>query len=158
VVNCTADESDPQVGTLTNGLWCTTDGSAVNCGQAAPVLAESDPEVGANTTSYVPRWNGSALVAGSLYDDGTDVRHGTTSSYADANFNIYNKNASDSVRAGVEGGDYKVSVGTLGYDYGIGIVGNGYYGYRDKHIDDRRRGIRCLWSYRKQRPGRGLRL
>lgn len=29
-------ESDPQVGTLTNGKWCTTDGSTVNCTSDAP--------------------------------------------------------------------------------------------------------------------------
>jgi len=29
-------ESDPQVGTLTNGKWCTTNGSAVNCTSDAP--------------------------------------------------------------------------------------------------------------------------
>jgi hypothetical protein len=34
---------------------------------------ESDPEVGSNSTNYVSKWNGSALVSGSLYDDGTDV-------------------------------------------------------------------------------------
>lgn len=29
-------ETDPQVGTLTNSKWCTTDGSAVNCTSDAP--------------------------------------------------------------------------------------------------------------------------
>ena len=37
------------------------------------MTAEVDPKVGSNTTNYVPRWNGSALVSGSIYDDGTDV-------------------------------------------------------------------------------------
>ncbi|MBI5664778.1 MAG: hypothetical protein HZC49_06795 [Nitrospirae bacterium] len=31
---------------------------------------ETDPEVGGNTTNYVPKWNGSALVTGSIYDNG----------------------------------------------------------------------------------------
>ncbi|MBI5664777.1 MAG: hypothetical protein HZC49_06790 [Nitrospirae bacterium] len=31
---------------------------------------ETDPEVGSNTTNYVPRWNGSALVTGSIFDNG----------------------------------------------------------------------------------------
>jgi hypothetical protein len=35
-------ESDPQVGTLTNTKWCTTDGSAVNCTSDAPVTSEAD--------------------------------------------------------------------------------------------------------------------
>lgn len=29
-------EDDPQVGTLTNGRWCTTDGAIVNCTSTAP--------------------------------------------------------------------------------------------------------------------------
>jgi hypothetical protein len=37
------------------------------------VTGESDPKVGSNTTNYVPRWNGSQLVSGNIYDDGTDV-------------------------------------------------------------------------------------
>jgi hypothetical protein len=66
-------EVDPKVGSLTTGRWCTTNGSTVSCTQTAPVLTESDPEVGSNSTNYVSKWNGSALVSGSLYDDGMDV-------------------------------------------------------------------------------------
>ncbi len=40
--------------------------------------AETDPEVGANTTGYVPKWNGSALISGAIYDNG-NVGIGTTS-------------------------------------------------------------------------------
>jgi len=32
-------ESDPKIGTLTNGKWCTTDGSAVNCTSDPPAAA-----------------------------------------------------------------------------------------------------------------------
>jgi hypothetical protein len=39
---------------------------------------ETDPEVGSNTLNYVPMWNGSALVSGTLYDNG-NVGIGTTS-------------------------------------------------------------------------------
>lgn len=35
--------------------------------------AETDPEVGANTTGFVPRWNGTALVAGHLQDNGSRI-------------------------------------------------------------------------------------
>jgi hypothetical protein len=42
------------------------------------IAAESDPEVGANTLNYVPKWNGSALSTGSIYDDG-NVGIGTAS-------------------------------------------------------------------------------
>ncbi len=36
----------------------------------APVTTD---KVGSNTPDHVPRWNGSQLVSGSIYDDGTDV-------------------------------------------------------------------------------------
>jgi len=32
----TITETDPQVGTLTNGMWCTTNGTQVNCTSSAP--------------------------------------------------------------------------------------------------------------------------
>ncbi|MDQ7786648.1 MAG: hypothetical protein RDU01_03490 [Thermodesulfovibrionales bacterium] len=38
-------ETDPQVGTLAAGSWCTSDGTAVNCAQTPPVLIEADPQV-----------------------------------------------------------------------------------------------------------------
>jgi Chaperone of endosialidase len=41
--------------------------------------AETDPQVGANTTNIIPRWNGSALIGGSIYDDGTNIGIGTSS-------------------------------------------------------------------------------
>jgi len=34
------------------------------------ITTEIDPEVGGNEVNYVPRWNGTALVAGSIYDNG----------------------------------------------------------------------------------------
>ncbi|MBN2356806.1 tail fiber domain-containing protein [candidate division KSB1 bacterium] len=34
-------------------------------------MTEVDPQVGNNTTSYVPRWNGSALVTGQIFDNTT---------------------------------------------------------------------------------------
>jgi hypothetical protein len=78
IVSCTQTapvtvEVDPKVGSLTAGRWCTSNGSIVSCTQTAPVTAETDPKVGSNTINYVPKWNGSALVSGSIYDDGTDV-------------------------------------------------------------------------------------
>ena len=38
---------------------------------------ETDPEVGSNTTNYVSKWNGTALVSGSIFDNGK-VGIGTT--------------------------------------------------------------------------------
>jgi len=71
-------ESDPEVGTLTAGSWCTSDGTEVNCTASPPVTSESDPQVGANTVNYIPKWDGSALVSGSIYDNG-NVGIGTLS-------------------------------------------------------------------------------
>jgi hypothetical protein len=34
------------------------------------ITTETDPEVGSNEVNYVPKWDGSALVAGAIYDDG----------------------------------------------------------------------------------------
>lgn len=34
------------------------------------LIAETDPQVGLNTTNYVPKWDGSALVTGSIFDNG----------------------------------------------------------------------------------------
>ena len=41
-------------------------------------ITEIDPQVGTNTTGYVPRWSGTALVTGSVYDNGTSVGIGTS--------------------------------------------------------------------------------
>jgi hypothetical protein len=71
-------ETDPQVGTLTSGKWCTSDGSQVNCTTNAPVTSEADPQVGTNSLNYVSRWDGSALVTGTIYDNG-NVGIGTAS-------------------------------------------------------------------------------
>lgn len=38
---------------------------------------ETDPEIGTNTLNFVPKWNGSGLVTGTIYDNG-DVGIGTT--------------------------------------------------------------------------------
>lgn len=46
-----ATETDPKVGTLTNGRWCRTDGARVHCDVAAP------PACG---TAQKLQWNGSA--------------------------------------------------------------------------------------------------
>ena len=40
------------------------------------ITAEVDPQVGGNTTGYIPRWNGSALVTGSFYDNGDRIGQG----------------------------------------------------------------------------------
>lgn len=42
------------------------------------ITSESDPQVGSITTNYIPKWNGSALVSGTVYDNG-NIGIGTTS-------------------------------------------------------------------------------
>jgi hypothetical protein len=37
---------------------------------AGYLTSETDPQVGANTTNYVPKWDGSALITGTIYDNG----------------------------------------------------------------------------------------
>ena len=63
-------EADPTVGTLEDGKWCTSDGEEITCQQPAPTMDEEDPQVGANNINYVPFFNGLALVAGSIFDNG----------------------------------------------------------------------------------------
>lgn len=42
------------------------------------ITGEVDPQVGSNLTGYVPKWNGSSLSSGSIYDNG-NIGVGTTS-------------------------------------------------------------------------------
>ncbi|MGE0635879.1 MAG: beta strand repeat-containing protein [Bacteroidia bacterium] len=41
-------------------------------------ITETDPQVSSTTTNYIPKWNGTALVDGVGYDNGTNVGIGTT--------------------------------------------------------------------------------
>ncbi|MEO6252206.1 MAG: tail fiber domain-containing protein [Ferruginibacter sp.] len=41
-------------------------------------ITETDPKVGSLTTSRVPKWNGTTLTSGLIFDDGTNVGIGTT--------------------------------------------------------------------------------
>jgi len=40
-----SSETDPKVGTLVNGRWCTSNGGTINCTSNPPVITESDPQV-----------------------------------------------------------------------------------------------------------------
>ena len=51
-----------------------------------PLTSENDPQVGANTTNYVPKWDGFALVSGTMYDNG-NVGIGTTTPAAKLDVN-----------------------------------------------------------------------
>jgi hypothetical protein len=50
------------------------------------LTAETDPQVGSNTTNKVPKWNGSALVTGTIFDNG-NVGIGTTNPAAKLDVN-----------------------------------------------------------------------
>ncbi|MEK7647103.1 MAG: tail fiber domain-containing protein [Patescibacteria group bacterium] len=81
VTPAAVSETDPQVGTLTASKWCLANagGTAIDCTTATPSFSETDPKVGTLTTSYVPRWNGTALANGNIVDNGTNVGIGTAS-------------------------------------------------------------------------------
>jgi hypothetical protein len=62
-----------------NGTITATGGSSTswntaygwgNHATAGYLLSESDPEVGTNTLNYMPKWDGSQLVKGTIYDNG----------------------------------------------------------------------------------------
>ena len=61
-------ESDPQVGTLTNGKWCTTDGSTVNCTSDAPSGGWSSCATIESNCNYVDE--AGDTMTGRLYTDG----------------------------------------------------------------------------------------
>lgn len=58
--------------TSSAGKFLKTDGTNTSW------ASESDPKVGTNTLNYVPKWNNTALVAGSIYDNG-NIGIGTNS-------------------------------------------------------------------------------
>jgi hypothetical protein len=45
----------------------------------APTFTESDPKVGTNSTNYLSKWNGTALVNSAVYESGGSIGIGTTS-------------------------------------------------------------------------------
>jgi hypothetical protein len=65
-------------------------------------FTETDPEVGPNTLNYVPKWNGSSLVAGAIYDN-DNVGIGTTNPTAKTH--IVQTGAADAFRVDDMAGD-----------------------------------------------------
>lgn len=63
-------ETDPQVGVLTNGRWCTSDGVSVNCSSVAPITAEVDPQVGTLTNGMWCTTNGTVINCSSTAPSG----------------------------------------------------------------------------------------
>lgn len=61
------------------GKVLTSDATGTATWQTPAAIVETDPQVGSNSTSRIPRWNGSQLVTGSLYDNGGRVSLNSTS-------------------------------------------------------------------------------
>lgn len=95
---------------------------------AGYLTSESDPQVGTNTTGYIPRWNGSALVSGNLYSSGSFLGLNSTTSIGSAQFVV-----TDST--GGYGGISVNSIATTG--------GQPFYGYAIN-------GLTSCWTYYKQ--------
>ncbi len=74
-------------GTQGAGKVLTSDSAGLATWQAVPVVAETDPQVAVTDTSSVPRWNGAALVTGTITDNGTNVGIGTTNPAATLDVN-----------------------------------------------------------------------
>jgi hypothetical protein len=90
-LSCVSDtgitlETDPNVTAFAKAALPTCgagevlkgDGTNLSCVSDTGITSESDPQIGTITTNYVPRWNSSALVTGSIFDNGTAVGIGTT--------------------------------------------------------------------------------
>ncbi len=78
-----------------NGVITATGGTSANWNTAYSwgnhatqgyLLSESDPKVGTNTTSQVPRWNGSALVSGVITDDASRI--GVNTNFLQSSLNV----------------------------------------------------------------------
>ncbi|MBI5045385.1 MAG: hypothetical protein HZC14_00005, partial [Candidatus Niyogibacteria bacterium] len=56
----------------------TSDSTGLATWQTPTAFSETDPKVGSLTTNYVPKWNGTALANGTIFDNG-NVGIGTVS-------------------------------------------------------------------------------
>ncbi|HDH06232.1 MAG TPA: hypothetical protein ENH01_11105, partial [Nitrospirae bacterium] len=82
-------ETDPQVGTLINGKWCTSNGTSVNCTSATPVTSETDPVFAVSaasgiTSAQISNWDtayGWGNHASAGYDTTNDSWTGTGNVY-----------------------------------------------------------------------------
>ena len=67
-------ETDPTVlASVKDGITWTevfNRPAGLDDGDQVGITSESDPQVGSITTNYIPKWNGSALVSGTIYDSG----------------------------------------------------------------------------------------
>ena len=91
---------------VTNTFQCTN--IAINASQVSGLsITETDPKVGMNTTNYLSKWNGSALVASGVVESGGNIGIGTSAptkaldvqgSEADVWINIQNNSSASGGR------------------------------------------------------------
>ncbi|EFK96430.1 hypothetical protein LDC_1544 [sediment metagenome] len=89
-------------GSVTNELQTisiSTDTIKLSNGGFVKLLTETDPEVGSNTTNYLSKWDGAALITSSVYDNG-NVGIGTTN--PDAKFHV--KDGAYNLKFGIDHG------------------------------------------------------
>src|SRR5688572_11883729 len=65
-------------GAQATGKVLTSDANGIATWQTPSAGAETDPQVGSAISNCVPKWNGSMLTDGLIYDNGTNVGVGTT--------------------------------------------------------------------------------
>ena len=69
-----ASETDPTVlASVKDGItWTEVSNrpTGLDDGDQVGITSETDPQVGSNTTNYIPKWNGSSLASGTIYDNG----------------------------------------------------------------------------------------
>ena len=74
------------------GKVLTSDANGLATWQTPAAAIETDPEVGSTLLNQVPKWDGTTLVDGSIYDDGTIVVVGTPGWVDDSKLQAWNTN------------------------------------------------------------------
>ena len=92
-------------------------GTSTTVNLSSLISAETDPQVGSNSTNYVPKWNGSNLATGTIYDNG---RIGIGSTSPNAKLHVNSSSTEDGFRVQINGSSklYTLNNG------GTGIGGN----------------------------------
>lgn len=80
VVGTTTTTNFQMTNGATNGYVLQSDatGTGTWVNSSTLSITENDPQVASTTSNYVPKWNGTALVDGQVFDNGTNVGIGTT--------------------------------------------------------------------------------